>query len=354
MNKLTTRLMAIILSFATGVLIVAGWVYFQKSPPVEVVLPKSGWARIFFNLIDRVTEKAAISELRKESLPADDIEIRIWRGFGLSNLEGIVLKRTDNRWSATHLKADNYNLPVENVEVIPLGEPNSGWESFWKQINDKRLLDLPDPSEINCEVSMIDGTGHVVEINRNRVYRTFRYHTANNKCAEARQMSEIGELIGVEFDTGREQCKTTEWFACAALHKRVSTNSNQPRFINLGGSNFKSSGSEPVFPDDCLGCGELGDINVYHNSESSEMARYTFRANCRGKFKVVETGIQLNEKGEKIGERCVVVFSADHVRIVWTESEKDVWIMSAPTLDLVREFEKSEVYKLYKSRVDNY
>jgi hypothetical protein len=127
-----------------------------------------------------------------------------------------------------------------------------------------------------------------------------------------------------------------------------------PEFIHLGGGNFKIVGSKPIYPYDCIGCGELGDINVYHNSESIEMTRYTFNANCYGKFEVFQRGVQLNEKGEKIGERCIVVFSDEHSRIVWTESEKDVWIMSAPTVKLVQEFEKSQVYKSYKSAISKY
>jgi len=86
-----------------------------------------------------------------------------------------------------------------------------------------------------------------------------------------------------------------------------------PEFIYLGGGKFKTVGSKPVFAKDCIGCKEeLGDINVYHNSESVEWADYTFDANCNGKFDVVEKGFQFNERGEKIGERCIAVFSEDH------------------------------------------
>lgn len=127
-----------------------------------------------------------------------------------------------------------------------------------------------------------------------------------------------------------------------------------PEFIHLGGGNFKTVGSKPIYADDCIGCGELGDINVYHNSESIEMKKYIFNTNCYGKFEVFQRGAQLNEEGEKIGERCIVVFSDDHTRIVWTESEKDVWIMSAPTVELVQQFEKSQVYKSYKSTISKY
>lgn len=126
----------------------------------------------------------------------------------------------------------------------------------------------------------------------------------------------------------------------------------EPKFIHLGGGSFKTIGSKPVYADDCIGCGEIGDISVYHNSESAEWARYTFDANCNGEFKVVQKGDRLDENGKKIGERCIAVFNAEHSRIVWTESEKDLWIISAPTVELLQAFEKSEVYKLNKSAVD--
>jgi hypothetical protein len=32
-------------------------------------------------------------------------------------------------------------------------------------------------------------------------------------------METIDDLIGEEFDSGQEECKTAEWFACAKLRK---------------------------------------------------------------------------------------------------------------------------------------
>lgn len=128
----------------------------------------------------------------------------------------------------------------------------------------------------------------------------------------------------------------------------LSPVSKKPEFIYLGGSSFKTVGSAPVFADDCIGCGEIGDIYVYHNSESIEQTNYTLKANCYGELDVVQKGDQLNEKGEKIGERCVVVFPKGSARIFFTESEKDHSIISAPSLELVLAFEAGETYKLYK------
>ncbi len=100
-----------------------------------------------------------------------------------------------------------------------LNPPKSGWQSFWKNIVDKGILTLPDASEIGCEMYIGDAISYVVEINQDKTYRTYRYSDGNEKCREAKQMEDIGEIIGLEFDSGIEKCKTTEWFACMTLRK---------------------------------------------------------------------------------------------------------------------------------------
>jgi hypothetical protein len=221
MNQLKTRLILVFLTFAAGIFSTAGWLYFQKSAPVQLIIPNAHWERIFFRAIDDASERAQLPRLRKASLSPDDIEIRIWRGFGLSNLEAFILKRTNGNWSAFHLKADRNGEPFENVQLKELSEPKSGWESFWKQISNRKLLELPDQSEIGCDILTYDATSHVVEINQNRIYRTYRYTSGNERCAEAKLMDEIAEIIGLEFDSGEEQCKTTEWFACMTNRREL-------------------------------------------------------------------------------------------------------------------------------------
>lgn len=218
-----SRLLIAILTFALGISVVSGWLYYRESQRVTLELPAARWEQIFFRLINKTTRLGGLEELRKMNLERDDIEVRIWRGFGLGNLEGVILMRTNNQWKAFHVKADHPVEP-EQAEVKELKPPKSGWESFWKQITDNKILTLRDPSEINCEDSAIDGTGYVVEINQNKIYRTYKIRS-QGKCDGVRQMDEIGEIIGLEFDSGLEECKTTEWFACMTFRKtRHQTN----------------------------------------------------------------------------------------------------------------------------------
>lgn len=227
MFKHSTRLVIAILTCVLGLSAVVGWFYYRESQRVKIELPDSRWEQIFFKLINKTTELGGLEELRKTSLRGDDIEIRVWRGFGLGDLEGVILKRTNNQWRAFHVKADDYTEP-QQVEVKELNPPKFGWDSFWKNANEQGLLTLRDPSEKNCEDSGLDGTSYVVEINRNKIYRTYQMRSGG-KCGGVQQMEEIDDLIGEEFDSGQEQCKTTEWFACATLRKSYRQNSNNDR-----------------------------------------------------------------------------------------------------------------------------
>lgn len=218
----STGFLIIVITFGLGISAVTGCLYYQKSQKTQIILPNSRWESLFFDGIEnkgginQATEAARLNRLREARLKKEDVEIRIWRGFGLSPLEAVILKRRDNQWSAQHLKTDNH-YDFAKVEVKELNQPKSGWELFWKQIVDKEILTLPDASEINCGDGGIDGISYVVEINQNKTYRTYKLSPdySNVKCREADQMEEIGNIIGEEFDSGTEQCTNpAEWFGC--------------------------------------------------------------------------------------------------------------------------------------------
>lgn len=217
MSRYTKRILVSGLTFILGVSVVTGWLYLGEDQKVELQLPNSKWERIFFGLINKTTDLGKLDELRVTKLSGDDIEVRVWRGFGLADLEGVILKRTNDKWEGLHVKANDPMEP-QQVKVTELSHPKSGWESFWIKLTENGLLTLRDSSEIGCEDRGIDGTNYVVEINHNKVYRTYRTRE-HGECIGARHMEEIDDLIGEEFDSGQEQCKRSEWFACASLRK---------------------------------------------------------------------------------------------------------------------------------------
>ena len=206
---------AVILAFVIGILAVAGWLYYQESQKVRVILPQAKWESIFYKSIKQATNLGGLAELRKTNLKDGDIEIRVWHEA--NDLEGVILKRSDGQWSGLHLKADDFT-EIKEVNLNELNPPKSGWDAFWKQLTDKGILTIYKPSVKECDSSFIDGTDYIVEINQNKTYLIYKYPTGGS-CAEAKRMEEIGDIIGEEFASGSEKCRGTEWFSCTKLRQ---------------------------------------------------------------------------------------------------------------------------------------
>ena len=225
MHKLSTRIPIIILTFVIGSFAVAGWFYYQKFQPNQVLIPNVRRDLLLFNGvseiggINRVTELSELPKLREAHLQKGDIEVRIWRGFSLSPLEGVFLRRTDGQWSGLHITTDEHYEP-KKAKAKLLNPPKSGWETFWQKLVNKEILTLPQSTKNECDIPEIDGIGYVVEINQDKIYRYYFYPSGNGKkCREAKQMDDIGEFIGLEFDSGQEECKMAEWFPCMTRRK---------------------------------------------------------------------------------------------------------------------------------------
>ena len=160
--------------------------------------PKVTWEPIFFEAID---ERAKLSNLKnlRAPLPNDDLEVRIWHGFGLTALEGFVLQRAAGQWSAIHLDGITRKVASPDSKRA-LQEPKSGWDATWQRLHDAGILNLPDATAIGCSAMINDGMSYVVEYNYEGTYRTYLYDNPDYaKCNEAKRMIQIGNLIAEEF-----------------------------------------------------------------------------------------------------------------------------------------------------------
>jgi hypothetical protein len=215
MRKLTIRLIVALLTFLLGVTATTVWLVKRQSvvgePQKNVIavapekqelslsIPSDTWEPIFFESINERVSVAKLPNLRTVLLPNNDLEVRIWVGFGLTALEGLVLRRADGQWSATHLEGIHSRLPKSEYQKR-LQTPKSGWDASWQRLIDAGILSLPDASEAQCSAGVLDGMSYVVEVNMNKSYRTYMYDNPNyTKCNEAKQMINIGEIIAEEF-----------------------------------------------------------------------------------------------------------------------------------------------------------
>ena len=165
----------------------------------RVIIPKETWEPIFFKEIDERAAIAKLPSLRHAALPKDDLETRLWIGFGLSALRGFDLKRSAGHWQGTYIQGIASGLPRSEYEIT-LRPPQAGWEGLWRRLSDKGLLSLPDAASIGCEGGALDGLSYVVENSFDNTYRTYMYDNPQfAKCKEAKQIIEIANLFDDEF-----------------------------------------------------------------------------------------------------------------------------------------------------------
>ena len=171
-----------------------------KRKELQLNIPKATWEPIFFRSINERAKQGRLKTLRSAALPGDDFEVRVWHGFGLTLLEGFVLKRAGAQWSAIHLRGITRNMRSQEFQKT-LQPPKSGWDKSWQRLQDAGILSLPDAFGIECSPMDVDGMSYVVEYNRDGIYRTYMYDNPENaKCDEAKRMIKIGNIIAEEFN----------------------------------------------------------------------------------------------------------------------------------------------------------
>ena len=151
---------------------------------------------------------ANLEPLRAAALQGNDMEVRLWNGFGLTPLEGFILRRTAGQWSAIQLHGIHPRIPRNEYQTT-LGPPKSGWDLCWQRLESAGILTLPDASAIGCTTMIEDGMSYVVEFNVNATYRTYLYDNPTYaKCNEAKQMIKIANTISDEFDVPKMSTKS--------------------------------------------------------------------------------------------------------------------------------------------------
>jgi hypothetical protein len=162
------------------------------------------WEDIYFEPIIEREKISKLKRLKSKTLPQDDIEIRVWSGFGITVLQGFILKRNSGEWSAVDLDWEVSENRKGKRDLKPvdkkLDAPKSGWDATWQRLVDAGILNLPDAEKINCSGNATDGFSYVVEYKLQNKYRTYMYDNPDvANCNEAKQMVNINKIIAEEF-----------------------------------------------------------------------------------------------------------------------------------------------------------
>lgn len=169
----------------------------RKQPELKSI-PDATWEPIFFKTINKRASEARLPDLRSSVLTGNDLELRMWSGFGLTELRGYLVKRVDGHWSGQLLLPSNSKRPsAKEIEEIT---PKSGWEVFWARITQEGLLTLPDSSQLPDGAIDPDGIAYVIEIRNSEGYRTYMYQDPRYKPSpEFQHMSRIVDIFFEEF-----------------------------------------------------------------------------------------------------------------------------------------------------------
>lgn len=165
--------------------------YRINTPKIEKIIYKEQG-------LDDYANHYGFPKLRETMLPEDDLEVRIWVGFGRYGEDGLILKRTWGIWSAVNLRQMICHL--EEKGRYDLSAPKSGWKALWQKLVEAEILTLPDDSKLDYESGIIDGKSYVVETNYDNLYRMYYHNNPHiEKFREAERMVKIGQVIADEF-----------------------------------------------------------------------------------------------------------------------------------------------------------
>ncbi len=182
---------------ATAVMLLVGCQRDGETSPA----PPDVWKPIFYTSIDRLTDHLNLPKLRNAQMTHDDIELRVWIGFGLARLQGVRILRKGDNWSAYYLRENSDGLSG----TISKRSPASDWNDFWNTLIKSGLLTLPDQSELESVVVVLDGVSYVVELIIDDRYRTYMYSDPDSqRGSEAKQMLEIIGTIKTELLGGNK------------------------------------------------------------------------------------------------------------------------------------------------------
>ncbi len=204
-RTLSTRFIVAALTFLIGISAATAWL-FSRSPKQElhVSIPDERWVHIRFEStgmdtksINEITSEAGLPNLRATVLPGDDMEVRVWVDASEYG-RAFILRRAAGQWSAIRLRGMLREQKLQKYAV--LSAPRSGWDGAWGRLMNAGILTLPDAAGIQCKAGVLDGIGYIVEVNKDKAYRTYMYDNPQHaKCDEAKQMIKIANIIEEEF-----------------------------------------------------------------------------------------------------------------------------------------------------------
>jgi hypothetical protein len=127
----------------------------RNAQGLQLEIHDARWEPSFFEALEERTKTINLPSLRTVVLPEHDLEVRFWYDGSPQIINGFVIRRSSDQWSAIGLKQTNQGQPFQ-VRQKSLGVPKSGWEALWQRLVSAGILTLPDGSTSECFSGALD------------------------------------------------------------------------------------------------------------------------------------------------------------------------------------------------------
>jgi hypothetical protein len=189
--------------------------------PMARVVPDS-FEPFLLKFTDQAAETSGIGRLRNQAIASDEIEVRIWSGFGIVIPEemlrirvhadgvvegGLLLYYPNDLSYMTDEEQDEFRADLAGacVDARSGQEEETCWQTFeeppdwtaiYRKLVEYGIYSLPDQSTLpKSEIETTDGVSMVVELRHGAHYRSYQYSNPFQASKEELAAKKILELV---------------------------------------------------------------------------------------------------------------------------------------------------------------
>lgn len=153
---------------------------------------------IYWYFIRKERNKIGLPSIENGS---EVFQIRVWEEHDSEKMV-LLLMYEDSTWNAKAyiyqgVSSDGHNVDSLAVNIVPLGEPKSGWNEFLNKLIDKGILELKDESKIPGYFEATDQPIIAVEIASKNYYRYYQLPGAYDQPGTIKDAKSMVEILGL-------------------------------------------------------------------------------------------------------------------------------------------------------------
>ena len=139
--------------------------------------PDTATASFFLDVVREIAAGLGLSDLAQSQSAPSDLEVRLWHGFGLFGVHGLIVTRQGPRWSAITVTPGPPQMhPPTRVRYISSRLADTvSWATTWAAVQQLGLERLPPVPLRDPTIMVNDGNSYVMEWRDGNRYRTAVY-----------------------------------------------------------------------------------------------------------------------------------------------------------------------------------